>query len=125
MLCDFGEARFGEYDDMVDIQPFQYRAPEVIFDIPWDEKVDIWSVGVMVCISDQRTRCRSTLVMHCRSGTCLGTEICLTGGPENKQDNIYHLEHMIALLGPPPKEFLDRTKGDRVRNWFGDNGVCH
>ena len=51
VLCDFSEARFGEYDNMADIQPFQYRAPEVIFDIPWDEKVDIWSVGVMVRIS--------------------------------------------------------------------------
>jgi serine/threonine-protein kinase SRPK3 len=48
VLCDFGEARLGEYDNMIDIQPYQYRAPEVILNIPWDEKVDIWSVGVMV-----------------------------------------------------------------------------
>lgn len=48
VLCDFGEARLEGYDGMVDIQPYQYRAPEVIFNIPWDEKVDIWSVGVMV-----------------------------------------------------------------------------
>jgi serine/threonine-protein kinase SRPK3 len=38
---------------MANIQPFQYRAPEVIFNISWDEKVDIWSVGVMVRISVQ------------------------------------------------------------------------
>jgi len=48
VLCDFGEARLGEYDN-VDIQPYHYLAPEVILDIPWDEKVGIWSVGVMVC----------------------------------------------------------------------------
>jgi serine/threonine-protein kinase SRPK3 len=48
VICDFGEARFEEYDNMYDIQPYQYRAPEVIFNIPWDEKVDIWSLGVMV-----------------------------------------------------------------------------
>ena len=48
VLCDISEARFGEYDNMADIQPYQYRAPEVIFEIPWDEKVDIWNVGVMV-----------------------------------------------------------------------------
>ena len=48
MLCDFGEARLGEYDDMADIQPYQYRAPEVILGIPWDEKAGIWNVGVMV-----------------------------------------------------------------------------
>ena len=47
-LCDFGEARFGRttYTDL--IQPEVYRAPEVILDIPWNEKVDIWSIGVMV-----------------------------------------------------------------------------
>ena len=48
VLCDFSEARLEKYDNMADVQPYQYRAPEVIFDIPWDEKVDIWSVGVMV-----------------------------------------------------------------------------
>ena len=48
VLCDFGEARLRNQDNMADIQPYQYRAPEVIFQIPWDEKVDIWSVGVMV-----------------------------------------------------------------------------
>lgn len=48
---------------------------------------------------------------------------CTKGGPEDKQDNVYHLAHMIALLGPPPKEFLKRTKGDRVRGWFDEKGV--
>ena len=50
ILSDFGEARYGQesYDDD-DIQPYTYRAPEVILDLPWNSKVDIWSVGVMVC----------------------------------------------------------------------------
>ncbi len=47
-LCDFGEARFGRTTYTGLIQPHQYRAPEVIFGMPWNEKVDIWSVGVMV-----------------------------------------------------------------------------
>ncbi|KAJ8081028.1 hypothetical protein PM082_017868 [Marasmius tenuissimus] len=105
VLCDFGEARFGEYDNLFDIQPYQYRAPEVIFDIPWDEKVDIWSVGVMIW----------DLLGN---GNLFNTR----GGPKNEQDNIYHIAHMIALLGPPPKEFLDRTKGDRVNGWFDESG---
>ena len=47
-----------------------------------------------------------------------------TGGPEDKRDNIYHLTHMIALLGPPLKEeFLERTKGRRICSWFDENGV--
>jgi len=48
VLCDFSEARLGNNDNLADVQPYQYRAPEVIPNIPWDEKVDIWSVGVIV-----------------------------------------------------------------------------
>ena len=48
VLCDFGQARFGDYDRRGRIQPFQYRAPEVILDIEWDEKVDIWNVAMLV-----------------------------------------------------------------------------
>lgn len=50
VLTDFGEARFGQPTYADDIQPFQYQAPEVIFDIPWSYEVDIWNVGVMVGI---------------------------------------------------------------------------
>lgn len=48
VLCDFGEAHFGSdwYSD--DIQPYPYRAPEVILDMPWSYPVDIWNVGVLV-----------------------------------------------------------------------------
>ena len=48
ILCDFGEARFAGKDSDEEIQPYIYRAPEVILRIPWHEKVDIWNVGVMV-----------------------------------------------------------------------------
>lgn len=51
VLCDFGEARFGHNSYSDDIQPYAYRAPEVILDIPWSFEVDIWNVGVMVSLS--------------------------------------------------------------------------
>lgn len=51
ILSDFGEARFrsdsGTYCD--DVQPFMYRAPEVLLRMPWDEKIDIWNLAVVVC----------------------------------------------------------------------------
>jgi serine/threonine-protein kinase SRPK3 len=49
VLCDFGEARFGQqsYADYY-IQPHPYRAPEVILKIPWSYEVDIWNVGAIV-----------------------------------------------------------------------------
>lgn len=51
ILCDFGEARYGcdSYTD--DVQPYIYRAPEVILDMPWSYEIDIWNVGVMVSLN--------------------------------------------------------------------------
>ena len=48
ILCDFGEARFGKKTYTDDIQPFVYRAPEIILGIPWTYSVDIWNLAVMV-----------------------------------------------------------------------------
>lgn len=54
VLCDLGEARVGIEGQHGDIMPDLYRAPEVILNMEWDYKVDIWSVGMVVrlyCIS--------------------------------------------------------------------------
>lgn len=48
ILCDFGQARLGLASYSGDIQPYIYRAPEVLLRMPWDQKVNIWNVGVMV-----------------------------------------------------------------------------
>lgn len=48
VLCDLGEARFGDKEHRDDIMPDVYRAPEVILGMKWDYKVDIWSVAMMV-----------------------------------------------------------------------------
>jgi serine/threonine protein kinase len=54
VLSDFGEARFGSKADTYydDVQPFMYRAPEVLLRMPWNEKIDIWNLAVMVCSCD-------------------------------------------------------------------------
>jgi serine/threonine-protein kinase SRPK3 len=46
-LCDFGEARIGEWHKGL-VQPELYRAPEVLFEMDWDSSIDIWSVGTLV-----------------------------------------------------------------------------
>ena len=48
VLCDLGEARVGSEKHEGDIMPGIYRAPEVVLEMAWDTKVDIWAVGVMV-----------------------------------------------------------------------------
>ena len=50
VLSDFGEARFGEQDYDGYIQPYPYRAPEVILQMRWDSKVDIWNFGMLVSL---------------------------------------------------------------------------
>jgi serine/threonine protein kinase len=51
VISDFGAARSGEpgQKHSGDVMPGVHRAPEIIVGIEWDSKIDIWSVGVMVC----------------------------------------------------------------------------
>lgn len=48
ILCDLGEARVGTQKQRGDIMPGIYRALEVILEMEWDSKVDIWAMGIMV-----------------------------------------------------------------------------
>jgi hypothetical protein len=48
VLCDLGETRLGADQQHGDIMPDIYRAPEVILNMTWDYKVDIWNVGMVV-----------------------------------------------------------------------------
>ena len=44
------------------------------------------------------------------------------GGPENKEDDLYHLAHMVALLGPPPADVLKRGTVDELGRYFDEQG---
>ncbi|KAI0760098.1 kinase-like domain-containing protein [Fomes fomentarius] len=104
-LCDFGEARLGRTTYTGLIQPRQYRAPEVILGMPWDEKVDIWSVGVMIWDMFQGKNMFK-----------------VNGGPDNEEHNRYHLAHMVSLLGPPPIDFLKRSETGEPWEYFDAQG---
>ena len=49
VVCDFGEARVGRHKHQDTVMPRVMRAPEVILEIDWDCKVDVWALGAMVC----------------------------------------------------------------------------
>ncbi|KFY83874.1 hypothetical protein V500_09834 [Pseudogymnoascus sp. VKM F-4518 (FW-2643)] len=104
VITDFGEARIGQqtYDD--DIQPFQYRAPEVIMDAPWSYKVDIWNVGVMIWdLFEDKNMFNAK-------------------GPDGIPDSLYHMAYMTALLGPPPVDFLEHCRIERRQEYYDSKG---
>ena len=45
-----------------------------------------------------------------------------TGGPEKKEGDLYHLAHMIALLGPPPADLLKRGTLEELGRYFDEQG---
>lgn len=71
ILCDFGEARIGSKQETGPfIQPHTYRAPEVIFEMPWGSAVDIWNLACLVGVPS--LGCHDGLhgrLTHGRSGT--------------------------------------------------------
>lgn len=48
-ICDLGQARIGS-EQHGRAMPLPYRAPEVILNMPWGSAVDVWSLGLLVCI---------------------------------------------------------------------------
>ena len=49
VLCDFGESRIGKTQQSGPfVQPHIYRAPEVIFEMPWNSAIDIWNLACLV-----------------------------------------------------------------------------
>ncbi|KAJ0420108.1 kinase-like protein [Aspergillus carlsbadensis] len=95
VLSDLGEARITDSGNQVGlIMPSVYRAPEVMLEMRWDNKVDIWAVGQMA------------------------------GNLDTETDHARRYAEMIALLGPPPTEFLERSQislkfWDENGNWRG------
>ena len=51
VLGDFGAAVRGDERRNHDAQPDVYRSPEVMLMTEWSYPVDIWNVGVMVCLT--------------------------------------------------------------------------
>ncbi|KAI7239490.1 protein kinase [Hortaea werneckii] len=99
VITDFGHARLGDpgQKHSGDVMPGVFRAPEVIAGMEWDSRIDIWSVGVMIwnLLED------GNLFQPFRDGHL---------------DDEVHFAQMISLMGPPPKQFLERS--DRCRNWI-------
>ncbi|OGM44085.1 hypothetical protein ABOM_007279 [Aspergillus bombycis] len=102
LLSDFSEARFGNEDHNDDIMPHVYRAPEVVLNMNWDCKVDIWSVATMAW----DIVCGRTLFQGQNTHGIF--------------DDRAQLAEILALLGPTPAELVTRSQVGQV--FFDDNG---
>ncbi|KAH7364107.1 kinase-like protein [Rhexocercosporidium sp. MPI-PUGE-AT-0058] len=98
VICDFGQARIGNKHSG-NAMPVLYRAPEVILGMEWDNSVDIWSLGLL------------TWDFLEREGL-----FRIYDKESEELNDAHHLAAMTVLLGPPPPEFLKRSK-DTSRYW--------
>ncbi|KAI4182328.1 MAG: hypothetical protein L6R41_006054 [Letrouitia leprolyta] len=104
LLCDFGSAVSGDVEHDEDVQPDVYRAPEVCIKAPWSYAIDIWNVGCLIWDLFE------------------GKHLFYGKDPkEEKYLTRAHLAEMVALMGPPPPDFL--KAGKRSAEFFDENGI--
>eukprot|EP00042_Codosiga_hollandica_P041671 m.374327 g.374327 ORF g.374327 m.374327 type:complete len:201 (-) comp56162_c0_seq3:73-675(-) len=76
------------------VQTSWYRAPEVILELGYDERVDVWSVG-------------------CIMGELILQEILLPGF-----DSVDQIRRIMQLRGYPPQAFVDRIRLPAIRTFL-------
>ncbi|QSS51926.1 protein kinase [Histoplasma capsulatum var. duboisii H88] len=104
IITDFGEARLvSKTRKEESIMPDVYRAPEAILWMEWNDKVDIWNVVVLLWD------------LVCKRHLFDGRD------SEGAVDESLRLAEMIAIMGPPPTEFLNRS--DACRIFWDENGA--
>ncbi|KAL2360083.1 hypothetical protein RJZ56_007057 [Blastomyces dermatitidis] len=106
VITDFGLAVRGDVSHPYyhTIQPDDYRAPEIILTAGWSYSADIWNVGVLLWDLLEKDGIFEALNPH-----------------KMEYTSERHLAHMIALLGPPPKELLDQ--GSESTKYFDHSGA--
>jgi serine/threonine-protein kinase SRPK3 len=81
------------------------RAPEVVIFAPWGSPVDIWDLGAVV--------------LELMDGVHMFDT-------RNRRTGIYdvktHVEEMVRLFGPFPRDLLDQARQDIVARCFHDDG---
>ncbi|OBT41194.1 hypothetical protein VE00_08106 [Pseudogymnoascus sp. WSF 3629] len=104
-LCDFGESRIGATQESNPfVQPHIYRAPEVMFDMPWGSAADIWNLAGLIWDLFE-------------SEHLFGDVFDARGG----HDLFKHFALIVALIGEPPSEFVERS--ETTGQCFDTNGT--
>lgn len=103
IISDFGDAQFGEMPFIGEVMPDLYRAPEIILKVPWDEKIDIWALGLMIWDLYEGKH-----LFHKRL-------------PSREESSIAHMARMVSLLGAPSPDLLERSAV--AAEIFDDSGM--
>jgi hypothetical protein len=103
-----------------DVMPDFYRAPEVILGMEWDEKIDIWCVGLMVSLQNHAPVPKTHIkkIWDLFQGTRLFYAL-----KDRILNDEQHLAEMVSLMGPPPKAFLERSP--KCREYWNADGKIH
>jgi serine/threonine-protein kinase SRPK3 len=102
-ITDIGLAEWGDQRNNKPIQSNAFTCPEVILQAGWSYPADIWNLGVVMW----------DLVESYGLFDAIDTR-------PGRYNSGQHLGLMIALLGPPPKELLER--GNATATYFDENG---
>jgi len=86
VLIDLGSAVFEWEHHSKVVSTRHYRAPEVIYGLPWNHKIDIWSIA---CILFEYYTGKTMFQTH---------------------DNCEHLAMMDKTIGSPPNSFAKKCK---------------
>eukprot|EP00931_Biecheleriopsis_adriatica_P053836 TRINITY_DN31600_c0_g1_i1.p1 TRINITY_DN31600_c0_g1~~TRINITY_DN31600_c0_g1_i1.p1 ORF type:complete len:480 (+),score=93.91 TRINITY_DN31600_c0_g1_i1:80-1441(+) len=97
-IIDFGNATYENEHHSSIINTRQYRGPEVVLELGWTEKSDIWSVG------------------------CIFMELYTAGLLFGTHENLEHLALMQKIVGPLPEFMLSGTKDDVKQKYLRKSG---
>ncbi|KAM0740607.1 hypothetical protein ACQRIT_005791 [Beauveria bassiana] len=102
VISDFGQARIGA-EHHGNAMPVPYRAPEVILGMQWGPEVDRWSAGLLAWDLLEKEKLFEVY-----------------DSESQEHNNACHLAAMTALMGPPPRVFLERSPA--TRKYWDDDG---
>ncbi|KAF2099419.1 kinase-like protein [Rhizodiscina lignyota] len=104
MLCDFGHSTHIKEDHacMGLAGKPHARSPQMMFDVKWTEKLDIWQFGCMAWYLFE------------------GERLFKLPNHPSSDASVYdaHLEQMISLLGHPSVELLHHPDAEDAKVWF-------
>jgi serine/threonine-protein kinase SRPK3 len=110
-LTDFGLAVRGDVPAKHNyrIQPFEYRAPEVMLKAGWSYSADIWNLGLVVRSTSSCPQRPADADAELQLWELLADVNLLEGKlPDDPQDAyVARFARMIRLLGSPPQKLLE------------------